>query len=638
MRRFPHELGLMRRTVTTAGLAALCGLGAPAIRKSRAAEAEFQFKLGHDMPVSHPLNLRLNGVTNDFSKPFTIEADGNVTRRGTFKVTGETTISPFQGRFHINTERIDVAWLDPLIINALGTRKLNAKITNAVLTMNGDAEAQFRDGKLDADYRGGMTLGRVRMVDRLTGDSFLRWYELSLDGLEMRYSPPKPSIQIGAVALSDFYARLILNADGRLNLSDMVTGPEQPGVPITRPSIGQSKEIAAPAPPVDVLVGSFTLHNGEVNYLDNFIKPNYSAVITQLEGEIGAFGTDSTKAAEVTLAGKVSGTSPVSIRGSINPLAPMASIDLQGNASRIELPPLTPYAAKYTGYPITGGTLTGSVHYILANQQLTATNHLILDQLSFGDRVENSSARNLPVRLAVAVLKDSQGRIDLRIPVSGSLADPEFDLGSIIWHGLLNVITKAASSPFTVLESEFGGGTQNLSYVAFAPGYSTLTQPERNKLATLATLLEHRPSLKLQISGRVDPQVDCQGLREAILEDEIKQQKAKNEGVAIEQVEVTPDEYNKYLWRVYKTADFAKPRDLVGMTKSLPPDEMKQMLLANIKVSDQDLRHLAEARAASVYQVLSARIVQSRLMVAPPKLSAEGVTKGPATRVDFSLT
>jgi Domain of Unknown Function (DUF748) len=380
------------------------------------------------------------------------------------------------------------------------------------------------------------------------------------------------------------------------------------------------------------------LHNGEVNYLDNFIKPNYSVIITQLEGKVGAFGTNNTKAAEVVLAGKVNGSSPISINGSINPLAPMASIDLQGNASQIELPPLTPYSAKYTGYPITGGTLTGNVHYMLANRQLTATNHLILNQISFGDRVENSSARNLPVRLAVAVLKDPQGRVDLRIPVSGSLADPQFDLGRIIWNGLLNVIMKAASSPFTVLASEFGGKNQNLSYVEFAPGYSTLTQPEHNKLATLAKLLEKRPWLKLRISGRVDPQVDRQGLREAVLEDAIKQQKAKNEGVAIEQVEITPDEYNKYLWRVYKAADFAKPRNLVGMAKWLPPDEMKKTLLANIKVSDEDLRHLAEARAAAVYQVLSARIAKSRLMVAPPKLNAEGITAGPTTRVDFSLT
>ncbi len=154
--------------------------------------------------------------------------------------------------------------------------------------------------------------------------------------------------------------------------------------------------------------------------------------------------------------------------------------------------------------------------------------------------------------------------------------------------------------------------------------------------------MRERPWLKLQISGCVEPRVDRQGLREAILDDAIKRQKAEDQHetalVAIEQVEVTPDEYNKYLRRVYKTADFAKPRDLIGLIKSLPPDEMKKLLLASIEVSDKDLLHLAEARAAAVYQALSASVAASRLLVAAPKLNAEGIiTEGPTTRADFSL-
>jgi hypothetical protein len=282
------------------------------------------------------------------------------------------------------------------------------------------------------------------------------------------------------------------------------------------------------------------------------------------------------------------------------------------------------------------------VHYQLANRQLTATNHLILDRLTFGDRVENSRAGNLPVRLAVAVLKDAQGRVDVRIPVSGSLSDPDFDLGRVIWQAVVNLIMKAATSPFTVLASAIGGEKHNLAYVEFAPGYSNLNQAARDKVATLATLLQHRPSLNLKITGRVDPRVDREGLRQATLEHAIKRQKAEAEHQtvapgAIDEVQVTPDEYNHYLRRVYKAATFAKPRGFLGMVKSLPPDEMKRLLLANIKVSDEDLHHLAEARAATVHQALAARISQSRLQVAAPILNAEGITKGPTTRVDFAL-
>jgi Domain of Unknown Function (DUF748) len=337
---------------------------------------------------------------------------------------------------------------------------------------------------------------------------------------------------------------------------------------------------------------------------------------------------------------KVKGNSPVSIRGSINPLTPMAYLDVNATASRIELSPLAPYSMKYTGYPITGGTLTGDVHYMLQNRQLSATNHIILDQLTFGERAENSSARNLPVRLAVAVLKDPQGRIDLSLPVSGSLRDPRFDLGAVLWQGLLNVIIKAAASPFTLLASAVGDGKQNLAYVEFAPGYSNLNEAGRSKLGTLAAVLNQRAWLKLAISGRIDPAVDTEGLRQATLDKAIKQRKAEDEHEQgpIERVQVTPDEYNQYLRRVYKASDVPKPHGVLGIRKSIPPAEMKKLLLANITVNEQDLRHLADARAQAVYQELAGQVNSGRLLITAPKLDASGIgNNAPTTRADFSL-
>jgi uncharacterized protein involved in outer membrane biogenesis len=608
------------------------------------ADAEID-DLVEQQPVSMriaPLNLQLHGLTSDLAKPFTVQLDGNLGRRGTFKIAGETAINPFQGRLHIAADHIGLAALEPLIDRALATNRLNARITNGVLAVNGDAQSHYRDGNFDAAYHGDVALRGVRISDRLTGVSLLRWYELNLRGVSFRSAPPTPGIQIGAIELSDFYARLILNSDGRLNVLDILPNPAHPAVSITQPGTGRSAERPAPATPADINVASIRLNNGEVNYLDNFINPHYSALLTQLEGNVGAFGTNGKKPADILLAGKLDRTSLVSISGSINPLAPMASLDLQANAAHVQLRPLSPYSARYTGYPITGGTLSANVHYVLALRRLTATNHLLLDQLTVGERVENSSARNLPLRLAIAVLKDSQGRINVSIPISGSLTDPQFDLGRLMWAGLVNVILKAAASPFTALSSALGSEQQDLSYVGFAPGYSTLTEGARNRLAKLIAVLEERSALKLQITGRVDPRLDTQGLREASLDNQIKRRKAETEHLNptpadLEEMEVTPDEYDRYLWRVYKAADFAKSRDFVGMVKRLPPDEMKKLLLANIKITDADLQHLAEARAAAVFQVLSAKIDRSRLLVTPPKLNSEGISKGLTTRVDFAL-
>src|SRR5208337_583890 len=216
--------------------------------------------------------------------------------------------------------------------------------------------------------------------------------------------------------------------------------------------------------------------------------------------------------AAVVLEGQVNGNAPINISGSINPLAPMAFVDIKANADRIELTNLTPYSTKYTGYPIVKGTLTVDVHYLLDQGKLTADNHISLDQLTFGDKVESPSAVNLPIRLAVALLKDSRGVIDVRVPVSGSLSDPQFSVGTVVWHAFLNLIVKAATSPFTLLASAVsgigGGGGADLAYVEFKPGYAILTQDSQSKLATVAKALHERPGLRLNVVGRVDPKFD----------------------------------------------------------------------------------------------------------------------------------
>src|SRR6185437_11872622 len=176
----------------------------------------------------------------------------------------------------------------------------------------------------------------------------------------------------------------------------------------------------------DIQIGQITLARGHLNYTDDFIKPNYTADITQLDGKVGAFGT--------------AGGPPADLTGTINPLAPVAFLDVKGKADGVELTHLSPYSGKYTGYPITKGRLTMDVHYQLDNGKLDANNHIFITQLSFGDAIKGPGISHLPVKLAVALLKDADGNIDVNVPVSGSLDDPKFSVGSLIWHAFVNLI------------------------------------------------------------------------------------------------------------------------------------------------------------------------------------------------------
>lgn len=607
-----------------------------------------------------PLNIDLKDVTSNFAKPFGVAIGATVNRRGTLKITGDAAIKPLKANLRVVTRRLD---LTPA--NAVLAARMNAVVTRAMLSSSGAVRVAQERRAMRISYRGDVTLGDVRMLDKLTRDLFARWRALRFERIDFAMGEGKPRIHLGAIAFDDFYARVILNRDGKLNLSDIMANPQAAPTSLTR----AHGTVAAPAPspppapapqtaggvqqapaappkplPADIRIGQIALAGGEANYTDNFIRPNYSADLTDLTGKIGEFSTDSTKPADVSLNGMVNRNAPISISGAVSPLAPMAYLDITAKANGIELPDLSAYSAKYTGYPITQGTLTVDVHYLLDQRNLTAQNHIRIDQLTFGDKVPQPSVYNLPVRLAVAILKDSQGRIDLNIPVSGSLNDPQFSLGSVIWYAFKNLIMKAITSPFKLLASALpgGGSAEGLSYVGFKPGFARLNADDRKKLDEVAAALKQRSALKLNITGVVDPSLDQPGLREAKVDYLVRKRKAEDSGqenVNLDDLQITTGEYDKYLKQVYKAADIPdKPRDFLGMAKSLPPAEMEKLLVANMKVSAADLPKLGRARAEAVRTYLKTRIDPGRLIVSPAKIAASkpGGSE-PPTRADLSL-
>ena len=603
-----------------------------------------------------PLNISLKNISNDLAKPIGVALDA-VINKGSLKIDGTAAPTPLDAKLRIAVRKLDLT-----AINSYLGDQLNATIAAARLTMNGTATASQHRDNLRAGYRGDLNLGGVRVLDKLTGDNFLHWNSFNASNIVADYGEGLPKVKIGGLALSNFYARIILRSDGKLNLKDIMANPKEAPKSLTR----VSPEVVAPTPeptptptaaaastpapakplPAEIAIGGITLEGGNVNYTDNFIQPHYTADLTDIGGKIGAFGTGSTTPADVALQGQVNGNAPLAINGSVNPLVPIAFIDLAAKANAIELPGLSPYSTKYTGYPIVKGSLNVDVHYKLENQNLSANNHIYIDQLTFGDKVESKDALNLPIRLAVSLLKDPKGVIDLNIPVSGSLNDPQFSIGGVIWQVVKNLIMKAVTAPFSLITgaiSAVGGGgaaAEDLNYIVFDPGYAKLKPEALQKLNTIEKALSDRPAIKIDITGRVDPNVDRDGLREAKVEHKVEQQKIEDVGETEggEPVTVGKDEYEKYLKKAYKAAKFEKPTNAIGLTKSLPTDEMKKLMLANTKVTDDDLRKLAEARADAVRGALSKKIDPGRIVVAPAKLSAEDIKdKGPTTRADLSL-
>ncbi|WP_312999268.1 DUF748 domain-containing protein, partial [Achromobacter animicus] len=582
-----------------------------------------------------------------------VQGDGKLDLKGVF------TPQPLTLKTAVDLSGLNVASFAPYFASSL-----NATVRAVTLGAKGNAEfvAAAGNAPMKAVWKGAVDVTDLDLQDRVNKDDFLNWKRLGFTGMDISVAGDKIGAKLGDIALEDFYGRILLNAQGRLNVMDLVAAPGQAGGSITQDTQtpGRSADTpaappapAAPAPSAkgsrasampDISVNSVTLTRGRMTFTDRFVKPNYVAELSSIEGGITAVSSTNPQPAKVKVTGRVYTTAPLSISGVVQPFAQYLTLDLKASAKGVDLPRFNTYSAKYVGYPIKRGKLSVDLEYKIKNRALQATNHVVLNQLTFGDKTNSPDATKLPVLLAVALLKDSRGNIDINLPISGSLDDPEFSVGGIVVRVLMNLVVKAVTSPFSLLASAFGGG-EELSYVEFAPGSAVLTEDTIQRIDTLTKALTDRPALKMDISGRADPKTDSEGLRQAWVDAKIRAAKAADVAPRGKKpdpkgITVSAAERAKYLEDVYDDADLKdKPRNFIGMAKSIPAAQMEAMLRAAAPVGEDQLRQLADARAQAVYEKLQAQEgLADRVFIVAPQLDADGIKdEGQPSRVDFSL-
>jgi hypothetical protein len=584
---------------------------------------------------------------------------------GTLSASGNARWDALAATVRVDARNLDIAALRPYVAS-----RLNATLARAELSGRGTVilAKPPHDAPLAAAYKGTARVSNLHALDGSGESDLLKWQVLDVEGVDVRAGDGPPFVSLGKVTLSDFYARVILSDKGRLNLADLVRREDTPAAeaasaaapaPSGAPTGTASSPPASPqpdspasttpaeaAPRPTIRIGAIEIVRGNVNFTDNFIKPNYTANMTGLGGTVTALASDGTEPATMNLAGEIDDEAPVEISGRLNPLAPTLFLDIEGRIKGVDLPRMTPYSAKYAGYPILKGKLSMDVKYKIEAQKLQASNHLFIDQLTFGDKVDSPTATKLPVLLAVSLLKNTRGEIDINLPISGSLDDPKFSVGGIVVQVIVNLLAKVVTAPFALLAAAFGGG-EELGYVEFAPGAAALGAAQVARLDTLAKALNDRPGLKLDIIGRVEPQADADGVRRAKYESKLRavkvRQLTRSGGESVDPTKVTigDPERPALIAAVYADEKIPdKPRNLIGIAKTIPASEMEQLILQNLATTPDDLRALANVRAAAVRDHLehSGKVPRERLFLVEPKLTADGIKdKGAPTRVDFSL-
>ncbi|MHC1479019.1 DUF748 domain-containing protein [Frateuria aurantia] len=600
--------------------------------------------------------LRLQHLSHEAGRESQLDLDAVTGHRGTIQASGPIRLAPLSAQLMLKLQRIDLVPLQSLIPIPLQIHIQSARL-------GGKGRLQYQQDRQLA-FQGDAQLTHVQIQDLDSNSELLRWRRLQLDGIELRRHRHQTRLDIGQIGLADFYARLIVYPDGHTNLRQLLAAPNEVTSTTTTATVPAATTASAGGTPslpalqvsadlpMQLHIGGIRLLQGHLNYSDNFVKPNFNADITGLRGQIGSFGNEGGAPADMALYGTLNHLSPVLIEGHIDPLAPSAYADVTGNANSVPLPNLSAYSSRYTGYPITSGLLNADVHYILKDGQLKAENHLLISQLTFGPAVTTPGVAHLPVKLAIALLKNSRGEVDIRLPVSGSLSDPQFSIGDLFWHALRDLVGRAISSPFRLLASAFGehSGPKELGQLQFAAGSAQLDPTAVAHLQKLAAMLQQRPSLNLDITGRADPVADLEGLREHWVDNEIHAEYHRQHIDASGPMpELAPDAYHRLLVKVYHHDRFEKPRNFLGMEKTPSDAAMTAAIKAHAEITPTQLENLASQRALAVAGWLHGKINDTRVSLHVPRIApasdsaAAGHDQGsqtdnrPATRVDLGL-
>jgi uncharacterized protein involved in outer membrane biogenesis len=562
-------------------------------------------------------------------------------KKGSFSTSGTIGLTPLSGNLAVSLRNVSVVPFQPYL-----SERVRMTLTGGAFSTKGNLTfGPGRQGKMNTAYKGEAALAGFSSLDRSSGADLIKFESLSLNGLSLNLSPF--SVGIKGVSLSDYYALIMVGQEGRINLQDALAGgepgAEAPREPVAHPAATTPSKGASPKS--DVRIDQVTLQGGRIDFVDKTVKPQFSASLSEMGGRVSGLSAEQNTTADVELRAKLNEYAPLEITGRINPLREDLFVDLKARIKDLDLSPATPYSGKYAGYTIEKGKLSYEAKYSIEKGKLDSQNSVFIDQFSFGDRVESPDATKLPVRLAVALLKDRRGEIKLELPVTGSLDDPKFSVWGIVLKIVVNLIAKAATSPFALLGAAFGGG-EELSYTEFDYGRADISEQAMKKLETVAKALRDRPSLKMDIEGHVDVERDRDGLKRFLFERKVKAQKLKEmtrrgePAVPVDDIKIEPATYERFLKSAYKQEKFPKPKNFVGLAKDLPVPEMEKLMLTHTEVTEGDLRALASRRAMNVKEAIlkSGHIEPERLFVLEPKsLAPESKGKVRESRVDFKL-
>ena len=617
-----------------------------------------------------PLNVHIGGFNTSPDDVLQVSVDSLI--NGHAKLTAKGKVIPRGAQVSAHIEATDLAlpFIQPYISRYTSMTLLRG-------TLGAKVDLDLRDDGF-LEVKGESRVSGLRTVDNSQRRDFITWKELKVSDFAYRSKPQ--SLKVKAVTATDLFARMVIRPDQTLNITEVLQPAGTPprhaaseaGVPAARAAPApvkqapkskskRSKTPAAATPPrpnsgapFPIAINTVRFVNTTLDYTDLWIKPSFSVSIQSLDGAVTGLSSDPDSRAKVELNGKVDRYWPAHIGGEANLLSTALYTDITMSFHDIDLTIVNPYSGHYLGYKIDKGKLSVDVSYKIEQRKLQAKQHFVVDQLELGERVESPDAIHAPLKLAVALLKDRNGLIDIDLPMSGSIDDPQFRLGPIIWKAFVNLIVKVVTAPFALLGQMFGGGNEHLNVVEFAPGAAELDPASKEQMAAVVKSLKERPQLKLDVPITYSATLDRPKLAEVRLHEQLQgraqssRHGKKHPDTAGAEAFADPKKHFELLLEQYKeVAGKEAPLPdtvnavLASKGKDTPAYEpaiadLNAALLKSIEVPESDLVDLGKNRARAIQDALIVEggIEPSRVFIvdAPPK--PEG---GDKVKVEIAL-
>ena len=548
---------------------------------------------------------------------------------GTLAVSGAVQGMPLDVGLDVNFEGLSLVPALPYAAEAM-----NLEVTSLL------ADAAGRVTLSAAEPFAYAGTASLRALDSRLPDEeaqLLGWQALDADGINL--SLAGRSLRIGKVGLSAPFLRILIDDDASMNLAAIVPPPAE-GAEASEVASAPATD-AVDAKPFAVGVGRVEILDGTMDFTDLSLPIPFAALVQPMQGQVSAITSGSPTPARVELDGDVNEYGAATIRGALDVFDPKQLMDLELDFRNIEMPDLTPYTVKFAGREIADGSLDVDLSWSIRDGRLEANNRMVINGLKLGDTVESPDALSLPLDLAVALLTDAGGRIDLAVPVSGDLNDPEFRYAPLVFKALGNVLGKIVTAPFRFLASLLGGDAEDadLEFVGFVAGDAALRGPEAEDLEQLAEALGQRPELLLEIGAAFDAARDGRAMRERQLDAAISGRFEAGEGSGRDgdpvrlimeamYAEAAGPEAPSALQAGHTKIPAGSDKPVLDETAYL--EALREALLEQQVVAAQDLRLLGLERAASVrnYLVENGGMDAARIALAEP---------GEAPRADENL-